>query len=41
MRTHRSWALVHESELARNDPDPEASHRPMAYDAGLPCESSD
>jgi len=28
-------ALVHESELARNDP-AHAGHLPMAYDAGLP-----
>jgi hypothetical protein len=32
----RSWALVHESEPARNDPNPQARHRPTAYDAGLP-----
>jgi hypothetical protein len=32
----RAWALVHESEPARNDPNPEAPHRPTAYDAGLP-----
>ena len=29
-------ALVHESELARNDPNPEALHRPMLCDSGLP-----
>jgi len=29
-------ALVHESELARNDPNPQVCHRPMAYDTGLP-----
>ena len=29
-------ALVHESKLTRNDPDPEASHRPMAYESGRP-----
>jgi hypothetical protein len=29
-------ALVHESELARNDPNPQAGHLPMAYDTGLP-----
>jgi hypothetical protein len=28
-------ALVHESELARNDP-AHAGHLPIAYDAGLP-----
>ena len=32
----RSGALVHESELARNDPNPQFLHRPMPYDAGLP-----
>jgi hypothetical protein len=29
-------ALVHESELARNDPNPQVCHLPMAYDTGLP-----
>ena len=29
-------ALVHESKLIRNNPDPEASHRPMAYESGRP-----
>ena len=29
-------ALVHESELARTDPDPQFLHRPMRYDIGLP-----
>ncbi len=29
-------ALVHESELARNDPTPPTFHLPVAYDAGLP-----
>ena len=32
----RFAALVHESELARNDPNPPTCHRPVAYDAGLP-----
>ena len=34
-----SWpaaALVHESELARNDPHPEAPHLPISYDSGPP-----
>ena len=35
-QSSRMLALVHESELARNDPNPEACHRPMAYDSGLP-----
>ena len=29
-------ALLHESDVARNDPDPAVGHRPIAYDAGLP-----
>jgi hypothetical protein len=29
-------ALVHESELTRNDPNPEALQRPMLYDTGRP-----
>ena len=29
-------ALVHESELARNDPHPEAPHLPISYDSGPP-----
>ena len=29
-------ALVHESELARNDPTPPTFHLPVAYDAGRP-----
>ena len=32
----REGALVHESELARNDPNPQFLHRPMPYDTGLP-----
>jgi hypothetical protein len=36
-RAPRQWrALVHESELARNDPNPQVCHLPMAYDTGLP-----
>ena len=31
-----STALLHESELARTDPDPQFLHRPMRYDIGLP-----
>ena len=33
---HRNAALLHESELARTDPDPQFLHRPMRYDIGLP-----
>ena len=29
-------ALLHESNVARNDPDPVVGHRLVAYDAGLP-----
>ena len=29
-------ALLHESELARTDPDPQLLHRPRRYDIGLP-----
>ena len=35
----RFWdgvALLHESELAHTDPDPQFFHRPMRYDIGLP-----
>ena len=32
----RVRALLHESELARTDPDPQFLHRPMRYDIGLP-----
>ena len=32
----RVGALLHESELARTDPDPQFLHRPMRYDIGLP-----
>ena len=31
-----SGALVHESELARNEPDSQVHHLPRAYDDGLP-----
>ena len=29
-------ALLHESDVARNDPNPTVGHRLIAYDAGLP-----
>ena len=29
-------ALLHESELAHTDPEPQFFHRPMRYDIGLP-----
>ena len=32
----RGTALVHESELARNEPDSQVHHLPRAYDDGLP-----
>ena len=32
----RLVALVHESELARNEPDSQVHHLPRAYDDGLP-----
>ena len=32
----RVMALLHESNVARNDPDPVVGHRLIAYDAGLP-----
>ena len=32
----RRAALLHESDVARNDPDPAVGHRLIAYDAGLP-----
>ena len=35
----RSRALLHESELAHTDPDPQFFHRPMRYDIGLPKHS--
>ena len=37
VRAHcQDRALLHESELARTDPDPQFLHRPMRYDIGLP-----
>ena len=36
IRSHDHGALLHESELARTDPDPPFLHRPMRYDIGLP-----
>ena len=35
-RAFPAHALLHESELARIDPDPRLRHRPMRYDIGLP-----
>ena len=35
-RARRDSALLHESELARTDPDLPFLHRPMRYDIGLP-----
>ena len=35
-RAFPAHALLHESELARTDPDPQFLHRPMRYDIGLP-----
>ena len=35
-RMDNSAALVHESELARNEPDSQVHHPPRAYDDGLP-----
>ena len=32
----RHAALVHDSKLTVNDPNPEASHRPLLYDSGRP-----
>ena len=32
----RHEALVHDSKLTVNDPNPEASHRPILYDSGRP-----
>ena len=31
-----SEALLHESDVARNDPNPTVGHRLIAYNAGLP-----
>ena len=36
-RAFPAHALLHESKLARTDPDPQFLHRPMRYDIGLPC----
>ena len=33
---HQPPALVHDSKLTVNDPNPEASHRPILYDSGRP-----
>ena len=35
-RAFPAHALLHESELARNDPHPEAPHLPISYDSGPP-----
>ena len=35
-RIRRLLALVHDSKLTVNDPNPEASHRPILYDSGRP-----
>ena len=35
-RPWRPGALVHDSKLTVNDPNPEASHRPILYDSGRP-----
>ena len=35
-RRSKYAALLHESELARTDPDPQLLHRPMRYDIGRP-----
>ena len=32
------WALLHESELARTDPDSQLLHGPMRYDIGVRCD---
>ena len=34
--SRRFAALVHDSKLTVNDPNPEASHRPILYDSGRP-----
>ena len=39
-RTRRIAALVHDSKLTVNDPNPEASHRPLLYDSGRPSSVS-
>ena len=35
-RAFPAHALLHESDVARNDPDSAIGHRLIAYDAGLP-----
>ena len=35
-RAFPAHALVHDSKLTVNDPNPEASHRPILYDSGRP-----
>ena len=35
-RVWQEGALVHDSKLTVNDPNPEASHRPILYDSGRP-----
>ncbi len=35
-RAFPAHALVHDSKLSVNDPNPEASHRPLLYDSGRP-----
>ena len=35
-RAFPAHALVHDSKLTVNDPNPEASHRPLLYDSGRP-----
>ena len=35
-RVWKEGALVHDSKLTVNDPNPEASHRPILYDSGRP-----
>ena len=39
-RLHQQEALVHDSKLTVNDPNPEASHRPILYDSGRPSSVS-
>ena len=36
LETGQIVALVHDSKLTVNDPNPEASHRPILYDSGRP-----
>ena len=35
-RAFPAHALVHDSKLTVNDPNPEASHQPILYDSGRP-----